>query len=356
MVVFERPIGAVADVKELEYVSALHQTAKLVRRDGSIDATDIKVYLRSRFGIEVTHRQVCDTILQGMGGGSDDEEVLDLMEMVAILLIPVLLKATCRQRGHELEADTTADTPPANLIDFVREMIVFDVVGETEISSATPPELTVDLLQKIFEAYGEEELARDEKLLQSMIVHAQGVDMEADVADKSTTHTGGGAPNLFDMDTFAAALTNDVTLFNIHNETRASNVYMDVFEGEPGRKSIHAKTSKTTEHDLPEPMEVTHIYTAPSIDSTAGTYRSKTLLVTLWAGTLFCYYAFIRPNMPSPNSSDCTPYVRSSGRSLMNILPYPANPSWMQHLFFSFLLLFDAAYWRWLARKLGNHG
>jgi hypothetical protein len=36
MVAFERPVGASADVKELEYISALHQTAETVRTDGSI--------------------------------------------------------------------------------------------------------------------------------------------------------------------------------------------------------------------------------------------------------------------------------------------------------------------------------
>ncbi len=36
MVAFERPVGASADVKELEYVSSLHQTAEKVRTDGSI--------------------------------------------------------------------------------------------------------------------------------------------------------------------------------------------------------------------------------------------------------------------------------------------------------------------------------
>jgi hypothetical protein len=34
---FDRPVGALADVKELEYISALHQTdASGVREDGSI--------------------------------------------------------------------------------------------------------------------------------------------------------------------------------------------------------------------------------------------------------------------------------------------------------------------------------
>ena len=33
---FQRPVGAEADVKELEYISALHQTGDVLREDGSI--------------------------------------------------------------------------------------------------------------------------------------------------------------------------------------------------------------------------------------------------------------------------------------------------------------------------------
>lgn len=33
---FLRPVGAAGDVKELEYVSAIHQTGPDIRRDGSI--------------------------------------------------------------------------------------------------------------------------------------------------------------------------------------------------------------------------------------------------------------------------------------------------------------------------------
>ena len=33
---FERPVGPYADTKELEYISALHQTSEEIRKDGSI--------------------------------------------------------------------------------------------------------------------------------------------------------------------------------------------------------------------------------------------------------------------------------------------------------------------------------
>lgn len=35
-IIFEKPIGAHADLRELEYVSALHQTGAKLRRDGSV--------------------------------------------------------------------------------------------------------------------------------------------------------------------------------------------------------------------------------------------------------------------------------------------------------------------------------
>jgi len=34
---FDRPVGAPADLKELEYISALHQTCSKLRQDASID-------------------------------------------------------------------------------------------------------------------------------------------------------------------------------------------------------------------------------------------------------------------------------------------------------------------------------
>jgi len=41
-ITFERPVGAWADIEELEYIAALHQTCTPeLRRDGSVSATDI---------------------------------------------------------------------------------------------------------------------------------------------------------------------------------------------------------------------------------------------------------------------------------------------------------------------------
>ena len=81
--VFERPVGAAADVRELEYIAALHQTQDEENddwMDGSIEATDVKNFLLSRYGIKVTKEEVRDLIFAEMGGGDSADECIDLTE------------------------------------------------------------------------------------------------------------------------------------------------------------------------------------------------------------------------------------------------------------------------------------
>lgn len=80
---FERPVGAAADARELEYVAALHQTQDDDDdgwMDGSIEATDVKNYLLSRYGVQVTKQEVLDLIFEDLGGGDDADECIDLTE------------------------------------------------------------------------------------------------------------------------------------------------------------------------------------------------------------------------------------------------------------------------------------
>jgi hypothetical protein len=155
---FDLPCGSAADVAELEYISALHQTGESVRLDGSVKgrcgtrtawhglfamskkksleeewgvtyhevspfdlttnlffppllgplallrlldiACDIRLYLASRFGITITEEQVKDIVLHGLTADAND--VLDLVEVVACLLMPTLLKVKNQQAGNPL--------------------------------------------------------------------------------------------------------------------------------------------------------------------------------------------------------------------------------------------------------------
>lgn len=65
---FRRPVGAAADVRELEYLSAIHQTSMPeLRSDGTISATDVQLFLRSRYGVVVSDDDAID-IVKGLGG------------------------------------------------------------------------------------------------------------------------------------------------------------------------------------------------------------------------------------------------------------------------------------------------
>ena len=64
---FERPVGAAADMKELEYISALHQSSSTLREDGTISSTDVLCFLRSRYGIAIDTDDALD-IVKGLSG------------------------------------------------------------------------------------------------------------------------------------------------------------------------------------------------------------------------------------------------------------------------------------------------
>ena len=62
----------------------------------------------SRYGIKVTDEEVSQTIAKGFGGGGLSEEdgnTLDLTEIVALLLIPELLKAEMSLHRDYLERE-----------------------------------------------------------------------------------------------------------------------------------------------------------------------------------------------------------------------------------------------------------
>ena len=64
---FKRPVGAAADVRELEYISALHQTSSVLDTEGTVSAKDVLLFLRSRFGLVLTPDDAMD-IVKGLSG------------------------------------------------------------------------------------------------------------------------------------------------------------------------------------------------------------------------------------------------------------------------------------------------
>jgi len=346
---FDRPIGSAADAAELEYISALMQTkVGHLRLDGSIRSEDIVLFLSSRYGIRVSSEEVRKTIMTGMGGGGDrDNACIDLMELVGCLLIPTLIKAahpcyrtsvggvdaaviagryhgeteadgrtiigsTCTTLHFDHNSDPTNDTnndlsrdlerhipstkadaeideepgqqplplqPHPDLLLYVLKMILHDVTGDS-----SPKPLNTKLIRDIFLSYGEVELANDEVLLQDMLKAATGC---ADVD---------GREILLDIDAFARALTDDVKLYNIQSEVSQTTNYFDVFNTHQSTHKVDAEPdlerNDGSNAERPDVRVVKKKGTAAALDMTAGTFRSKLLLVILWVGLVVSYFAY----------------------------------------------------------------
>ncbi|CAB9512556.1 expressed unknown protein [Seminavis robusta] len=75
-------VGPAADLREMEYVSALHQSSEpILRSDGTISSKDIIPYLMSRYGIQITNEQaldiasnICGAKFRNLVSEEDDED------------------------------------------------------------------------------------------------------------------------------------------------------------------------------------------------------------------------------------------------------------------------------------------
>lgn len=87
----------------------------------SIDE-DIVTFLMSRYGIDISGEEVRRHVIRGLGGGDEEQDgCIDLMELVAILLIPTLLKAS----SDELPQGVIE--PRSGMLKYVLSMILHDV-------------------------------------------------------------------------------------------------------------------------------------------------------------------------------------------------------------------------------------
>ena len=313
---FDRPVGATADIKELEYLSALHQTCMPdLRQDASIDgeknkmaeskrrrraacvdacsyiahgasyppsflllqpAKDISNLLLSRHGLLVDIELIKKGVLIELAGEFDDQDPLykmDLCQVVAILLIPHLLK-----HGGEGKA---------------LEQVLAVLVDEVQ-----SPKLNREFMKQMLDFHGE-------------------INVADNVLDEMITAAGGEGTTL-DTTSLLQALTSDVTLYHTDWTDRLSTHFQDVFASfEEGKRivehtvdvenpennahpSLHEETVveglKTyiyeRRHSIKTHPSMRKVYTASAIDSTADTYSSQSFTVLLWASMILVYLAY----------------------------------------------------------------
>lgn len=210
---FQKLKGPHADLNELLYVAALHQTCQRTRSNASIGSLDVRRFLASRHGIFLTHFGAIQ-LVRHLGGGifqpkaestlrrvsqkgtkqqraslmqksldfvldeEDDEqgdenqvpeleEYLDLVQMLALLIIPMLAKART-----QLTDDYTPPSDKLNLLDTVRRVhrfLLHDILIGSSDNPNEHPKISATLVQELLLSLGETERAEDADLIRDMV-------------------------------------------------------------------------------------------------------------------------------------------------------------------------------------------
>lgn len=275
-------------------------------------ASDVRAFLLSRYGIQLTEDQVRDAIFRGLAGGEGEDEEIDILEIVAILMIPMLVKvsdgivegneASGGARKSYADEDKERLLPPASIIEDVLRDILRDTTdGAYDVEH--PPPLTPALMRQIFLEYDELELVRDDALIQQMIDMVSSESKDDD--DQGKLKEGGDSESespVLDLKAFARALTKDTNLYNPENETRYSEVYDDVFPDgyeEELKKAKNeaeaaAASSKTSNHS-PSLVGETfrRINTFSHMDYTADNFVHVMHVVLVWLVVVFSYFWYM---------------------------------------------------------------
>ncbi|KAL3906318.1 MAG: hypothetical protein SGILL_009316, partial [Bacillariaceae sp.] len=283
---FEHCVGSLADTKELEYLSALLQTEfEDVRYDGTLQARDIIVYLRSRHGLDASLKYVEDHLIPELGGcihGPSD--VIDMVQILSIILIPFF---------RQLQEDE--ENYREDILGKVIEAIVTDTWGlDKEQDEKKTKTINKNMVRDILECYGEQMVPDD-------------------VVDELIEAIGGDGVE-FNGQTLLKALTSDVQRYNLEWQTTVSSHFQDamgtlqrkndfgckgtrnVEEEVQGLRDIISSDEEKPQLETPNDASLdghfSFIYTAPSIDYCAETFRSQTFYVTIWLSLVTVYAAY----------------------------------------------------------------
>ena len=241
--------------------------------------------LSSRHGLLVDPDIVKQSIMVELAGEFHPDAPLfqlDLVQVVALLLIPHFLK-----NGIDGKA---------------LEQVLLVLTSEVE-----SPILNREFLRQVLDFHGEINVSNE--TLDSMI------------------RAAGGEGTKLDTTSLLHALTSDITLYHAEWTDRLSTHYQDVFSSFVGDKRIEASSahdeeniatadsahpavheetlldgiktelskhrSTPTDSEAEEPKPVLRkVWTASSIDSVADTYSSQSFTAILWASFITVYLAY----------------------------------------------------------------
>ncbi|CAB9503709.1 expressed unknown protein [Seminavis robusta] len=325
---FPRTVGPAADLRELEYISCLHQNAELLlRSDGTISSEDIAPYLSSRYGVIITDEQAIDIACNLCGAKTrnefsaemdahndalrhpeqkqeeeketqDDDSAeyeeekyyFDIVQLASLLVIPELVQIAeqhKRQAGSNVfdtsepvsfrfdDVDELAPTAPA-VIQLARDSLleIFDEDLKNDLCRGRP--LDAELLSVMLESFGDVDSAENPSLIEEML---ECLDPES----RSLS-----AENLM------VALTNDVRSHSKQaqggeTKPKMTSVFFDCFGWNWDDRQQKKAAQKDGTLNLDE--------TATFIDYAADTYRSlvhNTAVWCLFILTTLIYLNFFR--------------------------------------------------------------
>jgi hypothetical protein len=162
----------------------------------------------------------------------------------------------------------------------VLKMILHDTTGSATDSIV----LTRELMQQIFEHYGEDDLLKDDAFIDEMIEAASGGDS--------------GEPEL-NSESFLRALTHDTKLYDVLNESKFQTHYEDVFgllsytkEHSQNRGGLVSDDESRSSQQSAQESDIKRQFTFPQIDSLSDTFRSRTQYMVAWVAVVFGYISW----------------------------------------------------------------
>jgi len=300
-ITFERPIGAHRDINELQYLSALHQTGNNLRPDATITDKDVVRFLLSRHGLKADLDFVKENLMPGLAGalGDSPAAVFDIVEIVSILLIPYLKKASASVDDDD------------NIFSKVLTMILKDSTASTDT-----PILDRAAMQNILETYGEFDVPPvviDEMLL------AAGALQE---------------PTRLSAALLMKACTDDIAKYNNDWDETATTHFDDVFQGTTLDVEVIAGSSKNQNTDgskelddeevnkskskFDEGQQVKRVYTAASVDGIAENYSSKAFVAIVWFLVVMLYFSYVINLNSFLGALDCSKFNNDFACKVVN--------------------------------------
>lgn len=135
--------GAQADLNELLYISALMQTGKDLRLNGTVSSLDIQRHLMSRYNIFISHPQAIE-VVRSLGGGRSQEEVRKKKQMQAKYkqLVDNVLKRA-KNITRVVRGSANEDQREGSIAESVQE----EQQEEEELETAADTEEYLDIVQ-----------------------------------------------------------------------------------------------------------------------------------------------------------------------------------------------------------------